>query len=101
MNTDDAAPEIAEYMKPKPHMPPNPRRRGSNETNLRKMITEIFRFSSDPEQGLELADIVVNATRQAMIGNLGMPGWQHPPPHDSPPPALHRRHRVEKGAGAA
>lgn len=42
--------EIPEYMKP--HIPPNPRRRGSNETNdLRKIITESFRFSSNRSPG--------------------------------------------------
>ena len=67
--------EIPEYMKP--HIPPNPRRRGSNETNdLRKIITESFRFSSNPEPGLEMADIAVNATRRALTGNLGIAGWR-------------------------
>lgn len=66
--------EVPEYMRP--HIPPDPRRRGSNETNdLRKIITESFRFSSDPEPGLELADIVVNATRRALAGNLDIAGW--------------------------
>ena len=66
--------EIPEYMKP--HIPPNPRRRGGNETtDLKKLLMESFRFSSDPESGLEMADIVVNATRRAMTGNLRIQGW--------------------------
>jgi hypothetical protein len=43
--------------------------------NLRLLMKESFRFSSDPEPGLELVDIVTNATRRALIGNLGRSGW--------------------------
>lgn len=43
--------------------------------NLRK-IMESFRFSSNPEPGLELADIVTNATRRALHGHLGRDGWR-------------------------
>jgi hypothetical protein len=96
---------IPEYLKA--HIPPNPRRRGSDEGNdLRKMITESFRFSSDPEPGLEMADIVVNATRRAMTGRLGINGWQniprlmiHKPQHYIEFAALTRApHRYEGGA---
>ena len=66
---------IPEYMKP--HIPRIPARRRNDVTDLRKMITESFRFSSDPEPGLEMVDIVVNATRRALMGNLGIAGWQN------------------------
>jgi len=97
--------EIPEFMKP--HIPPNPRHRSSNEnTDLRKIITESFRFSSDPESGLEMADIVVNATRRAMTGHLGIDGWRnirrlmiHRPQHYIEVIALTRApHRYEGGA---
>ena len=39
------------------------------------MYGESFRFSSEPEPGLELVDIVTNALRRGLIGNLGEPGW--------------------------
>ena len=48
-------------------------------TDLRKVITESFRFSSDPEPGLELIDILANATRRAMAGNLKRDGWKNIP----------------------
>ncbi|WP_422061074.1 hypothetical protein [Sphingopyxis sp.] len=43
--------------------------------DLQLMYGESFRFSSDPEPGLELADIVTNALRRALVGNLGEQGW--------------------------
>lgn len=43
--------------------------------DLGLMFTESFRFSSDIEPGLELVDIVTNALRRAMVGNLGEAGW--------------------------
>ena len=42
---------------------------------LRLLMKEAFRFSSDPEPGLELVDIVTNATRRALMGHLGSAGW--------------------------
>lgn len=47
----------------------------TDTTNLGKMLKESFRFSSNAEPGLELVDIVTNATRRALIGNLGEAGW--------------------------
>lgn len=35
-----------------------------------------LRFSSAVEPGLELVDIVVNATRRALVGSLGETGWR-------------------------
>ncbi len=34
-----------------------------------------FRFSSEPEPGLELVDIVTNALRRGLVGNLNEKGW--------------------------
>lgn len=43
--------------------------------DLGLMFTESFRFSSGIEPGLELVDIVTNALRRAVVGNLGEAGW--------------------------
>lgn len=43
--------------------------------DLRLLLKESFRFSSDPEPGLELADIVTNCARRALMGNLRSDGW--------------------------
>lgn len=43
--------------------------------DIKKIMTESFRFSSDAEPGLELVDIVTNATRRALQGSLGRDGW--------------------------
>lgn len=47
-------------------------------TDLTLLMTDL-RFSSAPELGLELVDIVVNATRRALIGSLGESGWRNIP----------------------
>lgn len=44
--------------------------------DLGKVLRESFRFSSDPEWGLELVDIVSNAVRRAVKGNLQEKGWR-------------------------
>jgi hypothetical protein len=54
--------------------PPADRSRGAG-IDLQLMYGESFRFLSDPEPGLELVDIVTNALRRALIGNLGELGW--------------------------
>lgn len=61
-------------------------------------MMEHFRYSSDSEPGLELADIVVSATRRALVGNLKMSGWKdlptlmiHRPQHYIHLVALHGR----------
>jgi hypothetical protein len=54
------------------------RQRGRSDgkaTDLRKLMTESFRFSGTAEPGLELADIVVNATRRGMTHRLAKEGW--------------------------
>ena len=43
--------------------------------NLQLIFRESFRFSSDPEPGLELVDIITNALRRGLVGNLGDEGW--------------------------
>jgi hypothetical protein len=48
--------------------------------DLRRLLKESFRFSSEAEPGLELVDVVTNATRRALRGNLRVEGWQHIPP---------------------
>ncbi len=43
--------------------------------DLRPIMTEDFRFSSDPEFGLEAADILTNTVRRSMSGNFDRRGW--------------------------
>ena len=43
--------------------------------SLNLVLKEDFRFSSAPEFGLEAADILVNAIRRSLAGNLGRQGW--------------------------
>ena len=66
--------EIPEYLK---------RHRDSPEeelgTDIGTILSESFRFSSRPEPGLELVDILTNATRRALNGNLGRDGWKTVP----------------------
>ena len=61
---------IPEYLVP--HVKPDGRNKKGSD--IRKVFEDI-RFSSDPEPGLELADIVTNALRRALVGNLGREGW--------------------------
>ncbi len=42
-------------------------------------MTESFRFSSQAEPGLELVDILTNAVRRGMMGNLECEGWKNIP----------------------
>jgi hypothetical protein len=52
-----------------------------------------LRFSSAVEPGLELVDIIVNATRRALVGALGEAGWCGiPAVNDSSKRALHKIH---------
>jgi hypothetical protein len=48
---------------------------GKRFTDLGKLMTRSRRFSAEPEPGLELVDIVTNATRRALIGNLRIDGY--------------------------
>lgn len=64
--------ELPEYLR---DVAPYADRSGGAGIDLQKMYGESFRFSSEPEPGLELVDIVTNALRRGLIGNLGEPGW--------------------------
>jgi len=43
--------------------------------DLRPVLKEDFRFSWEPEYGLEAADILVNAVRRSLAGNFQREGW--------------------------
>jgi hypothetical protein len=43
--------------------------------DLKAILTESFKFSPISTPGLELIDILTNATRRALMGNLQKPGW--------------------------
>lgn len=47
--------------------------------NISMIFGEDFRFSSAPEAGLELVDILTNAVRRSLRGNLSENGWQNIP----------------------
>jgi hypothetical protein len=47
----------------------------SEFSDLRLVMTEDFRFSSDPEFGLEAVDVLTNAVRRSMSGNFSRRGW--------------------------
>jgi hypothetical protein len=42
-----------------------------------KLLLKNIRFSTKPEEGLELVDILVNAIRRTLMGNLQKPGWKN------------------------
>jgi hypothetical protein len=65
-------------------------------TNLRLILEESFRFSSDPDPGLELVDILVNATRRALNGSLEAHGWSA-----IPTLMVHRPHQYIGVSGLA
>lgn len=60
-------------------------RDGVEGTDLGLLMSN-FRFSSAPEVGLELVDILTNAVRRALAGNLAETGWR-----DIPRIMIHRR----------
>jgi hypothetical protein len=77
---------------------PTPKGAANTTTDIKLLMMEHFRYSSDSEPGLELADIVVSATRRALVGNLKMSGWKdlptlmiHRPQHYIHLVALHGR----------
>ena len=57
----------------RPHIKDSSKKSGM--ISLNKILTESFRFSSNPEPSLELVDILANATRRALAGRLGIQGW--------------------------
>lgn len=44
--------------------------------NLAKIFFDKFRFSAAIEPGLEMADVLANAVRRALVGHLGLEGWE-------------------------
>jgi len=64
--------EVPAYLRD--HVPDTNRKLGAG-IDLQLLFKESFRFSTDAEPGLELVDIVTNALRRAMTGNLGENGW--------------------------
>ena len=52
---------------------------GPEEGTDTSLLLADLRFSSAVEPGLELVDVVVNATRRALVGALGEPGWRSIP----------------------
>jgi hypothetical protein len=64
--------EVPKYLRPYVKN----RRVADKATDVRKLMTESFRFSDAVEPGLELVDILVNATRRAMMGHLAEKGWR-------------------------
>src|SRR3546814_18384074 len=50
--------------------------------DVRMLLTEHFRFSSKCEAGLELVDVLTNATRRALSGRLVVEGWRNLPSLD-------------------
>jgi hypothetical protein len=73
--------EIPDYLMPYVNEPT--KKMGLNANLIMK---ESFRFSSKPEPGLELVDIVSNALRRALIKNLDFQGW-----HELPRLMINRR----------
>jgi hypothetical protein len=57
----------------------NPKPDGPKPMNLGLVLSESLRFSTEPESGLELVDILTNATRRALRGNLQPEGWREIP----------------------
>jgi hypothetical protein len=57
------------------HLKPLTKNTDASPMNLRPLLTESFRFANCPEAGLELVDIITNAVRRALKGNLAAPGW--------------------------
>lgn len=49
---------------------------GEQVTNVTKVMREDFRFSDQSEPELEMVDVLVNATRRALMGHLKVEGWR-------------------------
>jgi len=58
--------EVGDHLKP--HTPYR------DAIDLMQIMGESFRFSGKPEPGLELVDILTNATRRALVGHLDESG---------------------------
>jgi hypothetical protein len=72
----------------KPYIPDRPSDNArAQATDINKLMTESFRFCSGVEPGLEMVDVLVNATRRAMMGHLEVGGWSL-----IPSLMVHRKH---------
>ena len=79
--------KMADYLKP--HIESSSK--SEDATNINLLMTESFRFSASNVPGLELVDILANATRRALVGNLDVRGWR-----DIPSLMIHdRRHYIQ------
>jgi len=56
-----------------PHL--RPEERDKPGINIRLIFGENVRFSTKPEEGLELVDIITNGVRRALLGHLEPAGW--------------------------
>jgi hypothetical protein len=65
----------ARFASKTPDWLPLPKSGSRDATNIRLLLMEHFSYSSDAVAGLELADIVVSATRRALVGTLQQSGW--------------------------
>jgi hypothetical protein len=54
---------------------PKPEGAAETTTDIKRLMMEHFRYSSDSEPGLELVDILASAARRALVGRLQMSGW--------------------------
>lgn len=61
---------VPEYLHPHVNDPD-----GGHFFDPRPVMKESFRFSSSPELGLEVADILTNALRRSLAGNFSRAGW--------------------------
>ena len=64
---------------------------GAPAMNLEMILGEHLKFSKDPEPGIELVDIITNATRRALIGHLKASGYRDIPTlmiHRNPAPYI-------------
>lgn len=60
--------------------------KATEAVDLKKILSENIRFSSASEPGLEIVDILTNAVRRAMVGNLQFEGYK-----DLPNIMIHRK----------
>jgi hypothetical protein len=56
--------------------PAPPKQGDGRGTNIRLVLMEHFEFSTAIDPGLELVDVLVNAVRRALLGNLGPEGFR-------------------------
>jgi hypothetical protein len=54
---------------------PKPEGAEETATDIKRLMMEHFRYSSESETGLELVDILASAARRALVGSLQVSGW--------------------------